>query len=119
MSNISILKGDITTASTDAIVNAIHTVGPHYQRHENPEIKLKSAYLNCLKLASSNDCQSIAFPALSCGAYAYPIQKASEIALNTCFFYSDKALKISFYLFDDTMLDCWKKTYQLILKEHF
>lgn len=60
----------------------IHTVGPIYQHSANPEKYLKSCYLNSLKLARQYDIHSIAFPAISCGAYGYPIDKATNIAFN-------------------------------------
>ena len=60
----------------------IHTVGPIYQHSANPEKDLKSCYLNSLKLARQYDIHSISFPAISCGAYGYPIDKATNIAFN-------------------------------------
>lgn len=61
----------------------IHTVGPIYQHSANPEKDLKSCYLNSLKLARQYDIHSIAFPAISCGAYGYPIDKATKIAFDS------------------------------------
>jgi O-acetyl-ADP-ribose deacetylase (regulator of RNase III) len=62
----------------------IHTVGPVYgggQRGE-PEL-LANAYKNCCRLAVENGLKTIAFPSISTGAYRYPIEKASPIALQT------------------------------------
>ncbi len=61
----------------------IHTVGPVYHgTKEDPKL-LKKSYLNSLKLADNNKIKSIAFPALSTGAFGYPIEKAAKIAFET------------------------------------
>jgi O-acetyl-ADP-ribose deacetylase (regulator of RNase III) len=62
----------------------IHTVGPVWSggNRREPEI-LANCYHNSLRLAARNDIKSIAFPAISCGAYGYPIEQAAEIAFRT------------------------------------
>ena len=62
----------------------IHTVGPVWsggQRGE-PAI-LADCYRNSLRVAVENGVQTIAFPAISCGAYRYPIAEAAKIAVQT------------------------------------
>ena len=60
----------------------IHTVGPVWQGGQHREAELlASCYIESLKLAESNNCQSIAFPAISCGVYGYPIIPAAQIAI--------------------------------------
>ena len=44
---------------------------------------LRSAYRTCLELAMKHGCESIAFPAISCGVYGYPIEEACKIAIDT------------------------------------
>ncbi len=61
----------------------IHTVGPVYNSHPQPADALRDSYRNSLQLAVDNDLTSIAFPALSTGAFGYPIEPAAEIALTT------------------------------------
>lgn len=64
--------------------HVIHTVGPVWHGggyHE--EDLLVNCYENSLKLARDNQLQSIAFPAISTGAYGFPIQKASRVAVQT------------------------------------
>lgn len=64
----------------------IHTVGPvwHGGKHEEPKL-LASCYRACFNLAQANAVKSIAFPAISCGAYGYPIPDATRIAVReTC-----------------------------------
>jgi len=62
--------------------HVIHTVGPVYQdgRHGEPEL-LASCYRESLRLAEAHGCASIAFPAISCGVYGYPLADATAIAV--------------------------------------
>jgi O-acetyl-ADP-ribose deacetylase (regulator of RNase III) len=62
----------------------IHAVGPRYRdgRHGEPEL-LASCYAESLKLAVAHGVRSIAFPAISCGIYGYPIADAAQIAVQT------------------------------------
>jgi O-acetyl-ADP-ribose deacetylase (regulator of RNase III) len=62
----------------------IHTVGPVYKGRPQDARLLRQCYQNSLKLASSKGIGSIAFPAISCGVYGYPIREASKIAVDTC-----------------------------------
>jgi len=55
----------------------IHAVGPIYRSDKEPAVTLSSTYHNCLKLAIENKCASIAFPAISCGAYGFPLDQAA------------------------------------------
>ena len=82
----------------------IHTVGPVWQGGQNNEAStLKNCYLNSLTLAVENDIKSIAFPAISCGVYSYPIEKAARIAISTCkeFQSTHPDLKISLCVFSE------------------
>ena len=62
----------------------LHAVGPFYDdgRHGEPE-QLAAAYRKSLELAIEHDCDSIAMPALSTGAYRYPMADAARVALQT------------------------------------
>ena len=65
----------------------IHTVGPIYSgRHEDSAL-LSDCYNNSLQLAADHHLISVAFPAISCGVYGYPIKEACRIAIDTtvCF----------------------------------
>ncbi len=62
----------------------IHTVGPVWRGGEGnePEI-LANCYRSALQLVLENGIKTIAFPAISCGAYGYPIPEAAQIAVKT------------------------------------
>jgi O-acetyl-ADP-ribose deacetylase (regulator of RNase III) len=64
--------------------HVIHTVGPVWQggRAGEPAL-LASCYRECLRRAREHDIRSVAFPAISCGVYGYPIEKAAAIAVAT------------------------------------
>ena len=93
----------ITTAGDLKAKKVIHTVGPVWQGGNQDEEKLlTNVYFNSLKLAVSKGLRTIAFPSISTGAYRYPIEKASLVALRTtkAFLEIDKNLKeVVFVLF--------------------
>lgn len=62
----------------------IHTVGPvwHGGRQQEPEL-LASCYRQSLQLAEQQGLHSIAFPAISCGVYGYPLEQAARIAVTS------------------------------------
>ena len=62
----------------------IHAVGPSYRdgRHGEPQL-LAGCYRHSLELAVTHDIRTIAFPAISCGIYGYPIADAARIAVRT------------------------------------
>src|SRR2546430_9377980 len=62
----------------------IHTVGPVWSGgHRGEPETLANCYRNSLRLTSENGLRTIAFPAISCGAYRYPISHAAPIAVET------------------------------------
>lgn len=61
----------------------IHTVGPVWHGgHKNEKSLLASCYRECMRIAKDKELRTIAFPAISCGVYRFPIQKACDIAIN-------------------------------------
>lgn len=59
-----------------------HTVGPIWRGGENQEhLLLAQCYRSCFELASRYELRSLAFPAISCGIYGFPIKEAVEIAV--------------------------------------
>jgi len=92
----------------------IHTVGPVYGREGGAEAQLLAdCYVNCLKSAKENNIRSIAFPAISTGAYGYPKGEAAAIAARTvkifCGRNPDCFDEIIFIAFDDENLKIYEK----------
>lgn len=83
----------------------IHTVGPIYSGKHEDEHVLRDCYWNSLNLAKQYDIHSIAFPAISCGVYGYPVKEAVPIVLKTVADWLDAnsayTMKICLYCFDD------------------
>lgn len=71
----------ITTGGNLPSKYVIHTVGPIYKGKDIDKELLYNAYKNSLLLAKEYKIKSIAFPSISTGAYGYPIEEASKIAI--------------------------------------
>jgi O-acetyl-ADP-ribose deacetylase (regulator of RNase III) len=97
-------KAVITTGGRLKAKHVIHTVGPiwHGGDRGEPEL-LASAYRESLKLADEKGLRSISFPAISTGAYGYPIEAAAKIALETAIDFAKQSRsldEVAFVLFD-------------------
>jgi O-acetyl-ADP-ribose deacetylase (regulator of RNase III) len=82
----------------------IHAVGPVWRggTRGEPEL-LASCYRRSLQLALENGCRSIAFPAISCGIYGYPMEEGAKIAVreSTAFLKAHPDFeRVTFALFD-------------------
>jgi O-acetyl-ADP-ribose deacetylase (regulator of RNase III) len=90
----------------------IHTVGPVWTGGQNHEVEvLANCYRNSLQLAKENAIKTVAFPAISCGAYGYPIRQAAQVAVNTTrdFLTIDDSIdKITFVLWDEEICDAYR-----------
>jgi O-acetyl-ADP-ribose deacetylase (regulator of RNase III) len=91
--------------------HVIHTVGPIWKDGKRgEEEKLAKCYQRCLDLAVKHGIETIAFPAISTGAYAFPMERATHIALveTKRFLEKDKTLKrVIFVCFDARALRCY------------
>ena len=87
----------------------IHTVGPVWQGGQAGEDQLlASCYRTSLELAEAHAVGSIAFPAISCGIYGFPIQRASSIAVREARRHLERARSVSSVIlvaFDARLLD--------------
>jgi len=93
--------------------HVIHTVGPVWHGGgKNEEQLLSSCYRKSLRLAVENNVKSIAFPAISTGAYRFPMDKAASIAIAEAqsFLRENPALeKVIFVCFDQAALNVYKE----------
>jgi O-acetyl-ADP-ribose deacetylase (regulator of RNase III) len=70
-----------TTAGDLPATWVIHTVGPVYGGAEDPAALLRACHVNALRVADELGARSVAFPAISCGIYGYPVGEAAPVAV--------------------------------------
>jgi O-acetyl-ADP-ribose deacetylase len=91
----------------------IHTVGPIWRGGKHGEARiLADCYRNSLQLAVENEIKSIAFPAISCGAYGYPVEEAAHIAFKTTRDFlatSDEIEKVIFVVWGEAIYDAYRR----------
>ncbi|MGD0204438.1 MAG: O-acetyl-ADP-ribose deacetylase [Candidatus Bathyarchaeia archaeon] len=112
-------KAVITSGGNLKARYVIHTVGPVWLGGFHVEAELlKQAYKNSLKLAVAKGLKTIAFPSISTGAYGYPIEDASRIAVNTVKEFlekEDKLEKVVLVLFAERDFEIYLETAKSIL----
>jgi len=93
-------KAVITSAGNLKAKHVIHTVGPVWRggNRGEPEL-LAQAYQNSLRIAVSNGLKTVAFPSISTGAFSYPIEDASRIALKAVKDFLEKEDRLSEVVF--------------------
>lgn len=74
--------------------HVIHCLGPIYGRDKPEDKLLADCYTNALQLADKHGIESIAFPAISTGAFGYPMEPAAEVALRAITDYAPKLEKV-------------------------
>lgn len=99
----------------------IHTVGPIWQGGSANEAELlRLAYYNSLLLAQKHNIKTIAFPSISTGAYRFPLEKASLIAVSTILdFLKNNNIpeKVFFVAFSDEVAKAYQNAYQQITEK--
>jgi len=109
----------ITAAGNLPAKYVIHAVGPVWSGGKHgEEALLESAYRMALELAADHDCRSIALPALSTGAYRYPIPEAGRIAVRTAIKFlqeldhNSPLVQVRFVLFSPEVLVAFARVLQ-------
>jgi O-acetyl-ADP-ribose deacetylase (regulator of RNase III) len=105
----------ITTAGNLKARYVIHTVGPIWRGGDRGEDELlRQAYFNSLSLAAEHGVKSVAFPAISTGAYHFPQERAARIAVCTVLaFIREKPLEeVRFVLFSDEDLGVYNQVWE-------
>ncbi len=94
--------------------HVIHTVGPVWREGRRREAELlASCYRRSIEVAEKHGLRTLSFPAISCGAYGYPIDQAARVALDAVNRALDKAPEISkvrFVLWGDEILTTFRRT---------
>jgi O-acetyl-ADP-ribose deacetylase len=107
-------KAVMTSGGNLKAKHVIHTVGPIWLGGFHVEAELlKQAYRNTLKLAVAKGLRTIAFPSISTGAYGYPVEEASRVALGTVKTFlegEDKLERVIFVLFSERDFVVYLKT---------
>ena len=85
----------------------IHTVGPVYGRNDDDGDLLASCHQRSLEVADEIDARSVAFPAISTGAYGYPMDEAARVAVNSVFHTRTNVEEVRFVLFDQRGYDAF------------
>jgi O-acetyl-ADP-ribose deacetylase (regulator of RNase III) len=90
----------------------IHTVGPVWNGGEHGERELlATCYVSCFEIARKHGLRSLAFPAISCGAYRFPVDLAVEIAIRETVAElrkNDAFEKVIFACFDDVVYQSYQ-----------
>ncbi len=91
----------------------IHTVGPVWRGGRSGERELlASCYRSSLAVAEARECRVVAFPAISCGVYGYPLDQAAEVAVETVVDFLDSHTwpqTVCWVLFDDPAFNAWQR----------
>ena len=94
----------------------IHAVGPIWRGGNHDEARtLANCYRNSLQRAVENEIKTLAFPAISCGAYGYPIKEAAQIALKATREFlavSDNPRKVIFVVWGEAVYDAYREALQ-------
>lgn len=98
----------------------VHTVGPIYKGSTRDDPVLLNCYINSLELAAAHGVRSIAFPAISAGAYGYPLDRAAQLAvcgvITWLTVHPDCGMNVKLCCFDDAAYCVFLEAYDGELK---
>lgn len=92
----------------------IHCLGPIYGQDEPADRLLADCYRNALELAREKGITTVAFPAISTGAFGYPLAEAASVtakAVAQTLEDNDEIATVRFVLFDDQLLDVFRQAF--------
>ena len=99
----------------------IHTVGPIWKDGDHGEDEmLARCYRNSLELAEEHGVQTLAFPSISTGAYGFPVEKASKIAImeiNDFLERNSTIEKVVLVCFNDVAYECYSRAVEEIMRD--
>jgi O-acetyl-ADP-ribose deacetylase len=87
----------------------IHTVGPVYANERDPSALLASCHVESLRVADGLGAGTIAFPAISTGAYGYPLDEAAPVAIEAVRTADTAAQEVRFVLFGSDALGAFER----------
>lgn len=91
----------------------IHTVGPVYRSAAESAPLLAQAHASSLQLALAHGLRTIAFPAISCGVYGYPLEEAAAVALRACREHAAGLEEVRFVLYGERAFAAWREQARL------
>jgi O-acetyl-ADP-ribose deacetylase (regulator of RNase III) len=99
-------------ATTGGMLTArwvIHTVGPVHRADEDRSALLTSCYVESLRVADELGARTVAFPAISAGAYGWPMQDAARVAIAAVASAVTSVQQVRFVLFDDAAVAAFER----------
>jgi O-acetyl-ADP-ribose deacetylase (regulator of RNase III) len=102
-------KAVATTAGRLPARWVIHTVGPVYSKREDRSHLLASCHREALRVADELGARSVAFPAISTGAYGYPVEEAAPIAIEAVRSADTRVELVRFVLFDRATYEAFER----------
>ncbi|MEA2590561.1 MAG: O-acetyl-ADP-ribose deacetylase [Actinomycetota bacterium] len=103
----------ITTGGDLPAIHVIHVVGPVYGREPDAASLLAACHTEALRLADELGARSIAFPAISTGAYGYPLDEAATVAIRAVREAETRLEEIRFVLFDAAAYEAFGRALSL------
>lgn len=91
----------------------IHTAGPVYAKDEDRSALLASCHVRSLAVADDLGARSVAFPAISCGIYGYPVPEAAPIAIGSIQRADTDVAEVTFVLFAPDVFDEYERALAL------
>jgi O-acetyl-ADP-ribose deacetylase (regulator of RNase III) len=87
----------------------IHTVGPVYRTSDDPAAELASCHTEALRVADELGARTVAYPAISTGAFGYPVEEAAAIAVRAVRGADTRVEEVRFVLFGREAFDAFER----------